>query len=107
MIIPAGIKNIPPIVGVPCLRIWFLGPSVLIICLILNFFNLGIPIKVIIEDTSVVNKKGTVKLLFGKYKSKEIQEIDINPNKINICLLISYKNDDSFLSKIFLDFSKT
>ena len=62
-IIPMGIKKIPPIVGVPCLRKWFFGPSSLMICLIFIFVNLGIPIKVIIDDTSVVIIKGIVKLL--------------------------------------------
>ena len=63
------------------------------ICLILIFFNLGIPIKVIIDAMSVAIIKGIVKLLFIKKQSKEMRVIDINPNKTNICLLILLKND--------------
>ena len=107
IIIPIGTKNIPPMVGVPCLSKWFFGPSFLIICLILNFFNLGIHIKVIINDASVVIIKGIVKLLLLKNKSEKIQEIDISPNKNNVLLLIMFQNDISFLFNRFLDFFKT
>ena len=62
IIIPTGTKKIPPIVGVPCLIKWLVGPSFLIICLILMFFNLGIPKKVRIDDIKVVIKKGIAKM---------------------------------------------
>ena len=77
------------------------------ICLILIFFNIGIPIKVIIDDKSVVIIKGIVKLLFLKCQSDKIQVISINPNKINTWLLTLLKIDIFFLSKSFSGFSKT
>ena len=66
IIIPKGIKKIPPIVGVPCLIKWFFGPSSLIICLSLIFFNIGIPKKVISDDKKVDIIKGIVNLLLCK-----------------------------------------
>ena len=78
-----GIKKIPPIVGVPCLRKCLFGPSSLIICFRLIFFNLGILKKVNTDDMKVVIINGIVRLLFTYFKSKKTQTININPNKIN------------------------
>ena len=105
IIIPTGIKKIPPIVGVPCFTKWFFGPSSLMICLILIFFNWEIPRKVVNDDNNVVIRKGITKLLFGKFKSTMKQTYVINIKKRIIWLLIILKNGIFFGSKIFLNLS--
>ena len=69
------------------------------ICLILIYFNWGIPRKVVNDDIKVVITKGITKLLFGKLKSKIKQTIVININNRMIWLL---KNGIFSGSKIFL-----
>ena len=68
--IPTGIINIPPIVGVPALFKCSFGPSSRIICLNLKACNFGIPHAVINDESQIESMRGMLSKLLGTYVSE-------------------------------------